>query len=74
MTYPDVGEKGTKPLGKELAQSGLPVWRKIPKPPENLLFRDGFYFHVKMKNVTHINTVDPVTHGAEGTVTGDIVE
>ena len=31
MTYPDVGEKGTKPLGKELAQSGLPVWKKIQK-------------------------------------------
>ena len=31
MTYPDVGEKGTKPLGKELAQSGLPVERKIQK-------------------------------------------
>jgi len=31
MTHPDAGEKGTRPLVKELAQSGPPVRRKIQK-------------------------------------------
>ena len=44
MTYPDVGEKGTKPLGKELAQSGLPVGRKIQKTPENTSFLENIIF------------------------------
>ena len=32
-------EKNAKPIKKELAQSDLPVWRKIKKPPENTVFQ-----------------------------------
>ena len=38
MTYPDVGEKGNKPLGKELAQSGNTSWEKNPKNTRKYLF------------------------------------
>ena len=31
VTYQNLGEKGTKPIEKELGQSGLPVLRKIQK-------------------------------------------
>ena len=31
-------KKNTRPMEKDLAQSDLPVGRKIQKPPENLIF------------------------------------
>ena len=38
MTYQNLCEKGTKPMGKVLDQSVIPVLRKIPKTARNITF------------------------------------
>ena len=40
----------------------------------HIYLSDSYYFEGKVRNVTYINTVDPVTDCAEGTVTGDVIE
>ena len=37
VTYQNLGEKGTKPIEKELSQSSLPVLTKIQKNAQNYL-------------------------------------
>ena len=39
-------EKNTKPMEKDLAQSDLPVMRKIQKRPENTVFHKSDIFGV----------------------------
>jgi len=47
MSYPNKGEIGTKLIEKELAQSSLPVMRKI-KTMQNIIFL------IKMMKITKI--------------------
>ena len=44
VTYQNLCEKGTKPMEKELAQSDLPVWRKIQKTTQNVTFLKKLHF------------------------------
>ena len=46
VTYQNVCEKGTKPTKKELAQSDLPVRRKIQKTTRKYHFRRNWSFWV----------------------------
>ena len=44
MTYQKLGEKGTKPMVKDLAQLSLPVQRQIQKTPKNTSFLENIIF------------------------------
>ena len=44
VTYQNKRERGTKTLEKELAQSDLPVWRKIQKNTQNVTFLKNCIF------------------------------
>ena len=48
MTYQNLGKKGAKPMVKDLAQSSLPVQRKIQKTPKNTSFLENVIFRKRL--------------------------
>ena len=52
VTYQNLCEKGTKPMKKELAQSGSPVLRKIQKTAQNhpKMTKVDFYYKRALNN------------------------